>query len=191
MIKRIIDRLIERALARGPDFVIGAADNPYLRRWFLIPRNRFFNIYLHQFLRDDDDRALHDHPWPWLSAILRGAYFEITSPKWTFIDPRFGTIEILGRQPKHAKIWTRYTIGDPDSLEVQQRTRYAAGSIRCHRATFAHRLKVDHDAGPCWTLFVTGPRIRQWGFHCPKGWVHWEKFTAPGDSSLIGKGCDQ
>ena len=40
-----------------PHFVIGGADDPYMLRWYLIPRNRRFNIYLHKFLRDDDDRA--------------------------------------------------------------------------------------------------------------------------------------
>src|SRR5690606_2800924 len=28
--------------------------------------------------RDDDDRALHDHPWWNISILLRGAYEEIT-----------------------------------------------------------------------------------------------------------------
>lgn len=43
------------------DFTIGGHERPYLLRWFIIPRNRFFNIYLHKFLRSDDDRALLDH----------------------------------------------------------------------------------------------------------------------------------
>src|SRR3546814_8204117 len=42
---------------RKPDITIGGEDNPYLRRWYIIPRNRWFNVYLHEFLRDDDDRA--------------------------------------------------------------------------------------------------------------------------------------
>jgi hypothetical protein len=48
---------------RRPDFIIGGADNPYLLRWWIIPRNRWCNVYLHKILRDDDPRALHDHPW--------------------------------------------------------------------------------------------------------------------------------
>jgi len=35
---------------RKPDFVIGRAGAPYLERWWVIPRNRWFNIYLHHFL---------------------------------------------------------------------------------------------------------------------------------------------
>jgi hypothetical protein len=43
---------------------------------------------------------------------------------------------------------------------------------------------------PCWTVFITGPIVREWGFHCPKGWVHWREFTDARDSGSIGKGCD-
>lgn len=41
------------------------------------------------------------------------------------------------------------------------------------------------------TLFITGPRIREWGFHCPKGWVHWKKFCAVDQPGQIGSGCGE
>lgn len=59
-----------------PHFVVGDPANPYLLRWYILPRNPWFNVYLHKFLRDDDDRALHDHPWPSLSLLLWGRYVE-------------------------------------------------------------------------------------------------------------------
>lgn len=59
-------------------FFIGGAERPYMIRWFLIPRNRWLNIYLHKFCRDDDDRALHDHPWWFVSLMIRGRYVEHT-----------------------------------------------------------------------------------------------------------------
>lgn len=61
-----------------PHFTVGEPGFPYLRRWYVLPRNRYFNIYLHQFLHDDDDRALHDHQWRFVSIILKGSYTEIT-----------------------------------------------------------------------------------------------------------------
>ena len=61
---------------RPPDVVIGGWQRPYLLRWWLVPRNRFFNVYLHQFCRSDDDRALHDHPWPSVSIALSGTMQE-------------------------------------------------------------------------------------------------------------------
>jgi hypothetical protein len=49
--------LMQRRVAdhRPPDYIIGGEADPYLRRWWVIPRNRFFNIYLHHFVRSDDE----------------------------------------------------------------------------------------------------------------------------------------
>lgn len=170
---------------RPPDFAIGGWDDPYLLRWYLIPRNPFFNIYLHKFLRDDDDRAMHDHPWHSLSIVLKGKYIEHIN-------------EVKTRKGKRLGVWLEYTI----------RTR-VSGNIVFRKATHKHRIELyrygqcehkhhvkENDCGaieiiPAWTLFITGPKIREWGFWCPQGFVHWEKFTTPGDSSTVGKGCDQ
>lgn len=94
--------ILRVASKRDPDMVIGGRDRPYLCRWYLMPRNRWLNIYLHQFWRDDDDRALHDHPWPSLSLLLRGFLVEhtvaaggvhsrqvITEGRWRLRSARF------------------------------------------------------------------------------------------------------
>lgn len=147
MIHRILYRWLRRYAERhAPDFVIG---DDYLIRWWLIPRNRFFNVYLHAICRDDDDRALHDHPWFNVSYILSGAYLEIT-PAGEF-----------RRQP---------------------------GDVVLRRPKYVHRLVVAD--GPVWSLFITGPRVREWGFWCPNGWRHHSEFTAPGNAGQIGRGCD-
>ena len=139
--------------ARKPDFIIGGEDNPYLKRWWLIPRNRFFNIYLHKFLRSDDDRALHDHPWWNVSYLLAGQYIE----------------HMIRAGGVHSAV------------------RYAAGDLRLRGATTAHRIEIDQ---PCWSLFITGPVIREWGFHCEKaGWRHWKDFVSQRDAGDIGRGC--
>lgn len=62
----------------GPDFVIRHGANVYLQRWYVIPRNPIFCIYLHRFLGDDEDRAMHDHPSVSLSWILKTGYWELT-----------------------------------------------------------------------------------------------------------------
>jgi len=57
------------------------------------------------------------------------------------------------------------------------------------KATHAHALELI-SREPAWTLFITGPVIRPWYFHCPQGLVHHKQFTdATGNG--IGKGCDQ
>lgn len=68
--------------------VIGPAANPYLFRWYLWPRNRRCNLYLHRFLRDDEDRALHDHPWWFVSLVISGSYAEVV-PSGTVQRHRF------------------------------------------------------------------------------------------------------
>lgn len=156
IIKRIGARLIDRMTRRQPDVVIGGFLDPYLYRWFVIPRNRVFNVYLHKFLRSDDDRALHDHPWVNLSVLLNGEYAE----------------------------------HEIDAGGVHRRTVYQAGAMRFRRSgRMAHRIELR--GVPCWTLFVTGPRYREWGFHCEQRWIHWKDFTAADDPGAIGRGCSQ
>lgn len=166
-VQRVFDRfarwLVERAMKRRPDFIIGGAKSPYMRRWWMLPRNPLFNIYVHEILRPDDDRALHDHPWPWASYLVAGAYTEVT------LDPMNET----SRQGAD-KLW---------------RTWWPTGSFRVRGPWFAHRLEPA-EWTPVWTVFITGPKLRAWGFLCPKGWVHWKKFTDPGDTGKIGRGCD-
>lgn len=172
---------------REPDFIIGHIDRPYLLRWYLTPWRRWKRIaeknptrlnkfkarlaeflpkaYLHCIVRDDDDRALHDHPWLNCSIVLKGAYREIV--------PDLANVPTL-----HMRIWDM-----PKLVHMRRR-----GSIIFRRATAAHRLEVAE--GPVWSLFITGPKCREWGFHCAWGWRHWRDFTNPANTGEVGKGCD-
>ena len=154
IITRLFDRLARVGTSRQPDMLIGKPGDTYMERWFVIPRNPVFNVYLHHFLRSDDDRALHDHPWCNMSILLQGRY-------------------------------TEHTISDGG---VHQRRVFTAGDTKIRGARYAHRVELTH--GPCWSLFITGPKLRSWGFHCPNGWRHWKEFTDPTDPGKIGKGCD-
>lgn len=158
----MLDALIRRVTRRPPDFVIGPKDDPYLRRWHLLPRNRRVGIYLHQMLHDDDDdRALHDHPYNNVSIILRGGYQEVMF-RWAPAD------------------------GFMLPLTVAKDRRPG------RRAGDAHKLRMLPGVTESWSLFLMGPRVREWGFWCPGGrWVHWKEFTDPADASLTGKGCGQ
>jgi hypothetical protein len=136
-------------MRRAPDFVIGEPDAPYMRRWWIVPRNEQQNVYLHEILRDDDDRALHDHPWANTSYLLIGSYREIT----------------------------------PEGVFIRK-----AGDVVTRPAEALHRLEMI-GGEPCVSLFFTGPKVREWGFDCPKGWVHWRDFTGGANGELVGRGC--
>jgi hypothetical protein len=190
------NHLIMRALSQPPDFIIGGHKDPYLLRWYLVPWRKWHrqareaptlwrrvkgyigfvlpSVYLHCFLRSDDDRALHDHPWFWCSILLRGRYIE-------------HTIAAGGIHRRRA----RYA----PSVKV-------SGPWRAHRVQLFSALDAycdTHDprwlkenAQPAWTLFITGLRMREWGFHCAeRGWVSWRKFTAADDPGSIGRGCGE
>ncbi|WP_226998586.1 hypothetical protein [Tardibacter chloracetimidivorans] len=142
--------------SRLPDLVIGDPARPYLKRWYVIPRNPLFNIYLHQVLRSDDDRALHDHPWWNVSWLLAGEYVE-------------------------------HTI---DAGGIHHRRLRTGGDFKFRSARSPHRLEIRPGTSAL-TLFITGPRIREWGFHCPDaGWRHWRDFTAGANGEVVGKGCE-
>ena len=73
---------------------------------------------------------------------------------------------------------------------VNRRVRRVAGDVKLRTAGRAHRLELDCDC--CTTLFLTGPRLRVWGFHCPKRWVPWQEFTSEdGNVSTVGRGCGE
>lgn len=146
----------------SPHFVIATdGARPYLRRWFVTPwssdghplkSKRLPNIYLHQILRSDDDRALHDHPWYNLSIILWGGYIE-----HVFERPPVEGVEL--------------------PPVIQKRRRFL--SVVYRRADMAHRLELYKDPNrwctldegigyyyekPCWSLFITWRKRRPWGF---------------------------
>lgn len=176
----LFNRLQKHIAGRKPDVIIGEPENPYLLRWWITPFRGWTdrmkrsqsplvrdaarvvqlipNVYLHQFLRSDDDRALHDHPWLFnLSWILEGAYIEFSNGPSRWLMQ--GQIKIrFGRAP--------------------------------HRVQLLPADNGDPPLCPVWTLFITGPVVREWGFLCPKGWVHWKDFTA-NNGATIGKGCNQ
>ena len=147
--------------ARPPHgLTIGGEDNPYLRRWFITPRGEGPAVCLHQFLRDDDDRALHDHPWASIGIILAGGYREMT----------------------------------PEGEQLRQ-----VGDVIYRLPEQRHRVVLHRDdAGrpkPAWTLFLTGTRVRDWGFWCPgagggERFVRWQDFTAGEHGERVGRGCE-
>jgi hypothetical protein len=72
---------------------------PLMVRYFLI-RTPWFNLYLHRFLRSDNDRHFHDHPWDFVTVLLSGGYWENT-PGGRFWRRRFSIL----RRPAEWQHW--------------------------------------------------------------------------------------
>lgn len=100
-------------------FFFGRTDiGNYMRRWIL--RLPWLHLRLHNILRSDKGRDLHDHPFDFISIILRGSYTEITpGPDGTKVEkvwPRFSVIrrkaEDLHALKLHAgPVWTLVIAG--------------------------------------------------------------------------------
>lgn len=108
---------------------LGLPTCPYLIRWRV--ETRFGSVRLHHWLGPDDGRAFHDHPWWFVTLVLRGGYTD-------------------------------------KSPEGEEHLR--AGAVKYRPAL--HRHTVVPDAGGCWTIIVTGKRMRSWGF-----WANGVKFV--------------
>lgn len=128
-------------------------NNPFLFRWF-IPgyKSRWFNRYLHCFVRDDEDRALHDHPWFNLSILLEGSYIEHTIDK--------------------GGVHHRDVI---EAGQLKFRTPWDAHRVELLKNSVGAPMQS-------WSLFLTGPVMRKkWGFHCPDtGWRSSQDFHING-----------
>jgi hypothetical protein len=116
-------------------------DEPYLTRYYLFLKDRKwfpFNIFLHNFHKGDPD-DLHDHPWPYITVILKGGYWEHQASgerKWR--SP--GTIRIAGSSSLHrielepgTDVWTLFIPGPQlrewgfiDNGEWKQHEQYLA-----------------------------------------------------------------
>ena len=123
----------------------------YIDRWHLLPRNNWFNIYLHKYYGGDSARAPHDHPWWNTTIVLRGGFIEHT-----------------------------YSHSDAGHFEVEIHFRLS-GAVIHRKAETIHRIELpDGMRGRTWTLFITGPKTRKWGFWEDDGatFVEWEEYEA-------------
>lgn len=122
--------------------IIGPASDPYMVRYILFRWRNLPRVYVHKFVRSDDERAPHNHPWWFMSLVLWGSYLEYTD---TPPNP-------------HHRGWLSFGYRNLDTF---------------HRVGLPNYFRRDGTYGPkpCWTICVTGPDVRGWGFRC------WEKLN--------------
>lgn len=67
-----------------PDF---DSDEDYLRRLRIV-QTPWFGVYLHRIGTPDSRPTLHDHPWNFVSIVLRGGYWECVPRFGDYADPQ-------------------------------------------------------------------------------------------------------
>jgi hypothetical protein len=53
---------------------LGLDECPYVIRW--IAEAPWASVRVHHWIGPDDDRAFHDHPWGFLTFVVRGGYID-------------------------------------------------------------------------------------------------------------------
>jgi hypothetical protein len=133
----------KRVIGDGPE-------GPLRIRWILF-RVPSFGIFLHKLCRSDHDRALHDHPWSFLSVVLKGGYDEIRYVR---------TITQIG-------VYGRF--------EEDEHQHHSVGSILFRPAEWRHRVIINDK--PAWTLVFVGLNRRRWGFWPTGEFCWWRKYN--------------
>lgn len=147
MEQSMILKLLER-MGRKRIVLDRVSDEPYLERYYLFlkERSRFPFNIFLHKFLKSDPDDVHDHPWPYATLILKGGYWE-----WI---PEFNAV---GEKIGEVRKWR------------------GPGHFRISSATSYHRVELGNDV-ECWTLFMPGPKQREWGFLVRDQWVQWEQY---------------
>lgn len=158
--------------------IVNCDRDVYLHRWYII-RKPWFALFLHKFVRSDEDRALHDHPWDFLVIPIWRGYFEHREQLVQCPDcAHRGFLDVLF-EPSCCRCNNDRRI----TAIVRRRVLPILGT-RFRPGTYKHRVDLltkECPAGfnwpkPSWSLFIRFREFRDWGFHLPEGWMQWNKF---------------
>ena len=78
MFLKILEKLGRKkiVLDRGPSHPRFSEAKPWMNRYYVLFRHRPrwfpFNILIHEMLADDHGEGVHNHPFPYVTVILRG-----------------------------------------------------------------------------------------------------------------------
>jgi hypothetical protein len=150
----------------------------YMERWWLLEAAEDKSkvaARVHRIMRSDHDRCLHDHPWDNLSFVLLGGYWEVLPGEYQEWVERGINLAPLHLRNLHHLIHEHAG----QAIDRSVRAAFAAAGVRWRgplsvvrrRAEDLHRLVIPRGR-EAWSLFVTWPKRREWGFAAPEGWMH-------------------
>lgn len=145
---------------------IGSPDCPLMWRWTLIESKRLdCKLLLHRFLPNASDPDCHDHPRPFVTAVLRGRYEDVVPCPECRRDPGWSqreTPKLLKPCPRCAG--SAIVLGDV----------MKAGMIRRRSARHTHLTRTGEQGA--WTVVLMGPKRRPWGFIREEGWWPFKRY---------------
>jgi hypothetical protein len=173
---------------KNPDLTLYNLKNEiYLRRWWILPKRMFpFNVYLHNFMSSDASE-LHDHPWWSISIILSGSYREhipVDEKGWVENGDRKEIVKI--RYPFIPTFRNANAIHRIELFKLKLKLKQPRTWLESEQEQ-EREQEQEHEQS-VWTIFITGPKVRNWGFYCPKGFVHHKDFLNVEENAL-GAGC--
>lgn len=129
-------------------------EEPIMIRYYLTPKIFNLRLCIHKFLRSDNDRHYHDHPWNYISLILKGHYVE------HFPTPFFSFGNLY---------------------RVDCTIHYGPGDILRKKKEHKHWVELINPltgiTKPCWTLILFYGKRRDWGFWVEDKFVPHEEYT--------------
>lgn len=55
---------------------LGKPECPYMYRWVF--NLVLFSVRIHHWIRSDDKRYMHNHPWSFITFVVRGSYTDVS-----------------------------------------------------------------------------------------------------------------
>lgn len=149
--------------------IVNCDHEPYLYRWYVI-RTKYVGVFIHQFVRSDEDRALHDHPWPFVVLPLWRGYIEHSER-----DKNFQEIKAIvdAWNPFETRV-REINLAIDEKVPVRRRVLPILG-LGCRSSLYRHRVELI-DGKPSWSLFIRFKECRIWGFWPKEGFIAWNKW---------------
>lgn len=156
MMNWLVDRLIARAKRTPYTHLYHGDGSAYMERYWLRGPDKNgkwprIAVRIHWIATPDHDRVLHDHPWAFISIVLRGHYNELRPVDRAPCFPKNSDHES-----------TYYTWRRP-------------GSVAFRWWTDRHRINYVSPGG-VWTFFISFPYRQWWGFYTKHGKVYYKDY---------------
>lgn len=162
---RLVASPIIRRAQRTPYFHLQNSDGtPYMDRFWLFRLIRtlgdsqagagvdnahgWIAARVHHIRSSDEGRVFHDHPWPFITIILRGGYHELTPVDSLSLDFQKRWHPAGSILFRRAEDWHRLLI-DPERAGDET-----------------------------WTLFITLPKVQTWGFRVAGKKIPWRAYLS-------------